>query len=827
METPVTATITIHGRVQGVGFRPLVCRLAQKLGLTGRVCNAGDHVRIDASGTEAALRQLCDLLRRAEAPVRVHELFFEPREYTGYIGFTASDSETGQEKKIIPADLGICPACLAEMRAADDRRRGYPYISCARCGPRYTILQDLPYDRDRTSMEVFSLCADCRTEYTSIENRRGHGETISCYACGPQLQGCVKAEEGNVTLGPAFGFPATETTAFAAVSAPASASASASAAAPLAEASRSKTHELVKTAQNLLQAGKIIMVKAVGGFNLVCKTADRDTVARLRDMKKRPSKPFAVMVRDMAAAEALCYVSQAEKDLLLSPARPIVLLQKKEECDAAIAVNVTDVSAQLGLFLPPMGLYEQLTEAFPLIVTSCNYAGEPILYRDEEALRFYEAQPDIAGFFTYNRAILRPADDSVAHVVNHKPLLLRRGRGYLPEPVVTEAAAISKKLPADFSAGTVRQRQKEKMAATVLAVGAEMEPGFCLGHEGYFYPGIVPGDITLEKTAAHYTQTVQDWLRLLHLQPDRIIGDLHPAYAGTLWGKAFAREKGISFDQVQHHQAHALSVMAEHGLKDPVLAVCFDGTGYGTDGTVWGGEFLRCEGTAFQRVGHIQATGMLGGDVSMQQAWKTALCYLAAAGEVYPDPRLCIIKAALEQKINVIKSSSVGRLFDAAAFLLGLADFNSHQGRCAMALESAARRALKSQIEPLVMSFRQKEAQEAGRHVTLFDPAPLWSVLCQAGKRGAAGTFSDKVSAAALGFHEALAQMVAAMAEKVGMAQVVLGGGCFANAILLQRCCTLLQKKGFRVYYNEKVSPGDGGISLGQAYYGVLKDSEQ
>lgn len=342
-------------------------------------------------------------------------------------------------------------------------------------------------------MEVFSLCADCRTEYTSIENRRGHGETISCYACGPQLQGCVKAEEGNVTLVPAFGFPATETTAFAAVSAPASA------AAPLAEASRIKTHELVKTAQNLLQAGKIIMVKAVGGFNLVCKAADRDTVARLRDMKKRPSKPFAVMVRDMAAAEALCYVSQAEKDLLLSPARPIVLLQKKEERDAAIAVNVTDVSAQLGLFLPPMGLYEQLTEAFPLIVTSCNYAGEPILYRDEEALRFYEAQPDIAGFFTYNRTILRPADDSVAHVVNHKPLLLRRGRGYLPEPVVTEAAAISKKLPAGFSAGTVRQRRKEKAAATVLAVGAEMEPGFCLGHEGYFYPGIVPGDITLEK----------------------------------------------------------------------------------------------------------------------------------------------------------------------------------------------------------------------------------------------------------------------------------------------------------------------------------------
>lgn len=813
METPVTATITIHGRVQGVGFRPLVCRLAQKLGLTGRVCNVGDHVRIDASGTGEALQQLCGLLRRAEAPVQVHKLLFEPREYTGYVGFTASVSETGKENKIIPADLGICPACLAEMRSAADRRWGYPYISCARCGPRYTILQDLPYDRNTTSMDVFLLCTDCHAEYTSVENRRGHGETISCYACGPQLQAHIKSEDREILSDPSPGFQtAGETT---------------SAAASVAEESQTNTRKLVQKAQNLLQAGNIIMVKAVGGFNLVCKASDENAVARLRDMKKRPSKPFAVMVRDMASAAKLCHVSPAEKELLLSPARPIVLLQKKEGCAGAIAANVTDVSDQLGLFLPPMGLYEQLTEAFPLLVTSCNYAGEPILYRDEEALRFYEAQAAIAGFFTYNRSILRPADDSVAHVVNNKPLLLRRGRGYLPEPAVMGSEAMSMNVPTGFSPGAARQQPQENAVTTVLAVGAEMEPGFCLEHKGYFYPGIVPGDITLENTAAHYTKTIQDWLRLLHLQPDQVVGDLHPAYAGTLWGQAFAREKGIPFYQVQHHQAHALSVMAEHGLRGPVLAVCFDGTGYGTDGTVWGGEFLRCEGPAFQRVGHVQATGMLGGDVSMQQAWKTALCYLAAAGETYPDPRLCIIKAALEQKINLIESSSVGRLFDAAAFLLGLADFNSHEGRCAMALESAARRALQSQIEPLAMAFQQKEVREAGGHVTLFDPAPLWNVLCQAGQSAAAGTFSDKVSAAALGFHEALAQMVAAMAEQAGMAQVVLGGGCFANEILLQRCCTLLQKKGFRVYYNEKVPPGDGGISLGQAYYGVLKGSEQ
>ena len=842
MDAPVSAEITIHGRVQGVGFRPLVCRLAKKLGLTGRVCNAGDHVRIEASGTQEALRQFCRLLRQAPPPAEVTTLSIEVKAYRSYEGFTASVSETDKEKKRIPADLGICPSCLAEMQSAADRRCGYPYISCAQCGPRYTILRYLPYDRENTSMKIFSLCSDCRREYESLADRRSHGETLSCYACGPQLQGYTKEEDGRAASLPdvasqagkprQIGLEPAEKESDAdrrdggasgsAVAAD-EAVALVSSGAPAAQAA---TEAWTAKAKTLLLAGKIIMVKAVGGFNLVCRADDRAIVARLRDVKKRPSKPFAVMVRDLAAARTLCRVSSAEEALLLSPARPIVLLKKKEACAGMVAENVTDVSDALGVFLPPMGLYRQLTELGPLIVTSGNEAGEPILYRDEEAFAFYASHDAVAGLFTYDREILRPADDSVAHAVNGKPLLLRRGRGYLPEPAVTGAKAA----PADSFGGVSGTRRRtepgsrKKTGRAVLAVGAEMEPGFCLEADGSFYPGIVPGDITLEKTALHYSATVQEWLRLLDLTPDLVVGDLHPGYAATLWGKDFARRQGIPFYQIQHHQAHALSVMGEHGLEGPALAVCFDGTGYGTDGSVWGGEFLLCEGTSFRRLGHVKSTLMLGGDVSMRQAWKTALCCLAAAGEDCGDPRFGVVKAALEQGINSIKNSSAGRLFDAAAFLLGLADFNSHQGRCAMALESAARKALQKRLEPLPMAFREEETEAERQRMTLFDPAPLWKPLCSAGK-GATGVLSDAICAAALGFHQAVIQMVTAMAEKVQVEQVVLCGGCFVNEILLQGCSALLRKKGFQVYYNEKVPPGDGGISLGQAFFGMLKNA--
>jgi len=366
--------------------------------------------------------------------------------------------------------------------------------------------------------------------------------------------------------------------------------------------------------------------------------------------------------------------------------------------------------------------------------------------------------------------------------------MFRRTKGYVPE-----AAASA------------------PLQGSVLAVGAQMEPGFCLTADGTIFPAEIPGDITLEKTEQFFADSVKDWMQLLNIKPQAVVADLHPGYASAQWGKQFAEQNGLPFYQVQHHHAHALAVMAEHNLQGKTLAVCFDGTGLGTDGTVWGGEFLLCEGEEFSRTGHVKTISMLGGDISMQQAWKTGLCHLAAAGIENSDSRLAVVKKALKLRINCIETSSMGRLFDAAASLLGLADFNSHQGRCAMALEAAARRALQNNIAPLLVQFKKEND-------SIFDPAPIWHKICDLQDE-------KEISAAALGFHFAITDMVIDMAENSGIRQIALCGGCFANRILLESCVDELQKRGFAVYYNQKVSCGDGGISLGQAYYGMLRSS--
>ena len=805
MKHCVTVVITVYGKVQGVGFRPLVCRLAKDNKLTGFVRNAGTHVEITATGLPDDIQQLCDSLVKAELPARVEKLLCETVSHQPFDKFISVVSTEDDEVKSVSADIGICENCLRELKENGNRRQGYSYISCAHCGPRYTIIRKLPYDRANTAMDRFTLCDECANEYADMQDRRGHGETISCYHCGPQLQCIVKEEykndltsdcmEGALSANSFSGFPDRQT----------------------------QDINIIALARKLLTQGRIIMVKAVGGFNLLCRADKAEVVTRLRDLKKRMSKPFAVMVTDIALAEKFCYVSAEEKALLQSAARPIVLCQKKQDAAVWLAENVTDVSDQAGVFLPSMGFYSELGTEFPFIVTSCNYTGQPIIYKDEEAQRFFDAHKNIAALFTYEREILRPADDTVARVVNGKVQILRRTKGYMPEPTAKADPETN---------GDVSHNNNH-----ILALGAQMEPGFCLTAEGSFFPAEIPGDVSLEKTEQFFADSVQDWTELLSIKPQAVAGDLHPGYATAQWGKMFAEKNGLPFYQVQHHHAHALAVMAEHHLKENVLAVCFDGTGLGTDGTVWGGEFLLCEGSRFTRVGHLKTIAMLGGDVSMQQAWKTALCHLAAAGLHSDDPRFAIVKKALQQNVNVIKTSSMGRLFDAAASLLGLADFNSHQGRCAMALESAARVALREKIQPLPLAFaieeeldensntRRNDAVNAGgndknnlRNI-VYNPAPLWNPLCEA--RGNEAS----VCAAALGFHYAVVNMVTDMAERMGVKQVALAGGCFANRILLETCTKELQERGFQVYYNEAVSCGDGGISMGQAYYGLLRSS--
>ena len=890
MEHQVTVEISVYGKVQGVGFRPLVCRLAKDNKLTGFVRNAGTHVEIIATGFPDDIQQLCERLYKAELPVRVEKLLCETVLHQQFENFVSVASTESDEVRSVSADIGICENCLRELKEKGNRRQGYSYISCAQCGPRYTIIRKLPYDRANTTMEQFVLCDDCADEYGDMQNRRGHGETISCYHCGPQLQCVVKDGFKNIfksDCGKGHFLNSDNNSAWIDSNSNIfSVDDNENRCNGFNSLSRqAQDRNIITVARELLKQGQIIMVKAVGGFNLLCRADRAEVVTRLRDLKKRMSKPFAVMVTDLALAEKFCYMSAEEKSLLQSAVRPIVLLQKKKSkndwltekiaedslkvsitkrTDATsssqinveaeernpvpsfLADNVTDVSDQVGVFLPAMGFYSELDVDFPFIVTSCNYTGQPIIYKDEEAQRFFEEHANIAALFTYERDILRPADDSVTRIINGRVQVLRRTKGYMPEPITflncknscdTVSSDLQCKLTENYKQHERATSSNKKLwKDNVLALGAQMEPGFCLTAEGQFFPSEIPGDISLEKTEQFFADSVADWMQLLNIKLQSVVADLHPGYTSSQWGKKFAEQNGLPFYQVQHHHAHALAVMAEH---EKVLAVCFDGTGLGTDGTVWGGEFLLCEGSGFTRVGHLKSIPMLGGDVSMQQAWKTALCHLAAVGLHGSDPRFAIVQKALKLNVNVIQTSSMGRLFDAASSLLGLADFNSHQGRCAMALESVARTALMEKIKPLPLAFTKelvksdediknsnnrkfnetinadvKDNYNLGK--VIYNPAPVWEALLQVKRE------HKDICAAALGFHFAVVNMVTDMAERMGVKQVVLTGGCFANRILLETCTKELQERDFQVYYNEAVSCGDGGISLGQAYYGYL-----
>lgn len=730
-----TYRLIVTGRVQGVGFRPTVCHIARELGLKGEVRNLGGVAEIVCNAEGAALESFLSRLAACPPPIHIERITAAEVALRRFSFFRAVESAGEPSRPVLPADLAVCADCLREMQNKKDARYRYPFISCAGCGPRYTVIRRLPYDRARTTMDAFAMCSMCAGEYADMENRRCHGQTLSCPSCGPQLLGETRAGD------------------------------------------RTAREDAVRAARALLESGAIIAVKAAGGYNLVCRADSEKTVRALRALKARPTKPFAVLFASMDELQAVCETDEAERALLLSPARPIVLLRRGQNWRARVCADAAGTDGPLGAFLPAFGLYALLAEGLPLIVTSCNHAGQPIVYGDTAMRAYFAAHTEIAGLFWNEREILRPADDAVARVVGGAPQVLRRTRGYLPEPLAQEAPM-----------------------GEVLALGAEMEPAFCLASGGRYYPAAVPGDLAERETQRAFRQSLRDLTALTGAKPRLVVHDKHPLYFTT----ALAEEMEPPRLAVQHHHAHALSVMAEHGLKGPVLAVCFDGTGYGDNGKVWGGEFLRCEGADYTRAGHLAEVPLLGGDGSMRQGWKSALCHLAHAGLESADARFSVVRAALQSGVNTIGSSSMGRLFDAAAAVLGLCGENTHQGRCARALEAAAERAARRGVRPLAMAFAEADG--------VFDPAPLFHALVCA----------PDADAAALGFHLAVADMVARMAARTGIEQVVLAGGVFANRLLITRCTEMLAAAGHTVWFNREVPPGDGGLAVGQAYYGLL-----
>ena len=798
------AQITVLGVVQGVGFRPFVAECARTLSIRGSVCNSGGLVRIEAYGTKEAMEELVHRLRSCAPPAaRVDRVIVEKEREAGAepedFLIVESEAENGADLPLIPPDLPICADCLAELRNPENRRFRYPFISCTACGPRYSILEAIPYDREHISMREYAMCPECGREYRQPGGRRQHAQTISCRDCGPQLILSGREDFSSKGGGMASGLTSD---------------------AALSEAVR------------ILKEGGILAVKGIGGYQFACRPDREEAVCRLRLLKGREKKPFAVMFPSLDGTHgirAFCRVSRQEEALLLSPARPIVLLERSGQ--DAFCPSLCAESRYLGAFLPYTGLHQLLTEeAGPLVMTSANATDDPIFTKEEELAELWERFPHALDGAAWNtRRIVTPLDDSLMRITAGHVQMLRRSRGFVPSPVYLH----------ERECGPVFSAKKERKE--VLAFGGDLKSAFCLAAGERAYLSQYLGDMENFRVYQNFRRELERMKTLFGVRPQKLICDLHPGYQTTRLAEEMAARRGLPLLQVQHHHAHAASVMAEHGLER-CIAVVFDGTGYGTDGHIWGGEFLVCEGASFQRCGHLEEIPLTGGDASSKDASLTAACHLAFLSEGKDAsfskkvaPKVEMVRKALKLGINVQQSSSMGRLFDAVSALLGVREFNSYEGECAIALENAAWKERKRREERPENGGRERELplelpfpiREEGKRLIADRRTLVEALLRELSEEGECGIKPERAQALALAFHEALARMVLAMCrrlrERTGIRQIALSGGVFANVLLQERCRALLEADGFSVYVNEQVPGNDGGICLGQAWI-ALRD---
>ena len=744
----MTVFFTVFGLVQGVGYRPFVAGLAEEAGISGFVRNCGGIVEITASGEEEHLRLFAERLR-SEAPegafvLRVEEKAAPEEHFDSFRIVESGEKPVGlDETPLIPPDLPMCDECARELADPENRRYRYPFISCASCGPRYSIITGLPYDRPQTTMRDFPMCGACADEYR--QGRRRHAQTISCHDCGPQL--LYRGTDGAAC----------------------------------------EKEEALRLGAELLKKGRVLALKGVGGYQFACSPFLPEAVERLRLLKGREKKPFAVMFPSAASVRECCEVSPEEEKLLRAPARPIVLLRKKTE---PFCPGVSGDSRFIGAFLPYTGLHQILTqECGPLIATSANLTTEPILVRDADV--FAMKSPYLDGVLYNTREILNPLDDSVTRVFRGAPQMIRRSRGYVPLPAILDRPA----------------------PRPLFAAGGDLKSCFCLLSGDRAYLSQYFGDLESYGVQKNYREGLSRMEQIFGITPATVVCDLHPGYFSSALAGEEAERLGTGKPVfVQHHHAHAASVMAEHRLQS-CIGVVYDGTGYGTDGTVWGGEFLLCRGASVERKGRLSRVTLCGGDTAAKNAAQTADCYRISAGITGKSPTFPLISAAVAGGVGTFESSSMGRLFDAAAAILGIRERNGYEGECPIALENAAALALAQKKEPYQFRFRLSR-DESG--CIRADQTDFARQLFEAAE---AGVDHD---AAALGFHRAVADMTEkiclAVREETGENRVALSGGVFANLILLNECFDRLQKDGFEVYTNTAVPSNDGGISLGQAW---------
>lgn len=763
-----TRNITLRGLVQGVGYRPFVRREAISRGIRGEVRNIGGGVTVRAFGVMEALDSFveCLLSSPPSGTVYLHTEIGDPVEVSADLcpdTFIIAESKTSDLLAIVAPDLAPCEACRREMRDPANRRYRYPFQSCAVCGPRYSIQTALPYDRIGTTMQEFPLCAACEREYNAPEDRRSYAQTIACKDCGPRLAFYpANAAHTSITANTAV-----ITVVAGVVDNTASPTVPANATVPPIHGDEAA----VEAAIAALRSGEIVAVKNNGGFHLACLAENEEAVRSLRTLKGREEKPFALLFADLDAVKAVAKVSEVEAELLTSPARPIVLLEPNS---LHLFSEASGESLQIGAMLPSTPLQLLLAEAGVLVMTSANRSGEPIYTDFAPLAQWLDGK---AAILTHDRPIVTPQDDSLLFVEDGKPCFLRRARGYAPLPITIGAAA----------------------SVPTVAMGGDLKAVFALQKGNEVYLSQHTGDLADLPVCGAWEHLQSHLSNLLNITPEKAVCDLHPGY----FSHERAQRSGLPVTYVQHHHAHIASVMAEHNLER-VIGFAFDGTGYGEDGTVWGGECLLCEGGNYRRIANLLPLPMPMGDEGAKDALRLSRFHMAGARIIPTSPEEEQICAAVKLGFCV-RTSSMGRLFDAVSAILGLCTENTYEGRAAILLENAATRWDGSvPILPLPL--------EGG----------VWrsDLLLQAIHKGKIAGIPTGYLAGA--FHLAIAEAVknAALtfALQYDCTAIALSGGCFANRLLLRLCRERLENAGLTVYRNEKVPVGDGGIALGQAF---------
>ena len=754
----IRAQVVVRGIVQGVGFRPFVYRLAQEHQLSGWVLNSTQGVVIEVEGPRQRIDGFITGLKASPPPQavieRVETNLLPP---VGYSSFIVEASREGDEFVLISPDICICADCLNELQNSQDRRWAYPFINCTNCGPRFTIISDIPYDRPKTTMSAFTMCPRCDDEYHNPADRRFHAQPNACPLCGPRLE---LASNGTRP-----------------------------AEAPL-------RREPIEGVRRLLAEGAIVAVKGLGGFHLACDATNADAVATLRERKQRVDKPFAVMSLDVDTVRRYCQVSEGEAQLLESPARPIVLLRRKP--GSPIAAQVAPANNNLGVMLPYTPLHylmlgDGATPApLALVMTSGNMSEEPIAIGNQEALERLSPLADY--FLLHDRDIYVRCDDSVTRLFRGREAMLRRSRGYAPFPI------------------RLNLELKE-----ILACGAELKNTFCLTKGTYAFLSQHIGDMENYETFASYQASVEHFQRLFRVNPQAVAYDLHPDYLATRYALELAEAQGLRRVPVQHHHAHVVSCMAENGVDAEVIGVALDGTGYGTDGHIWGGEFLLADCRRFRRLGHLKYVPLPGGDVATKRPYRMAVSHLLSAlGEEALDlplelwaqigeAELALVRRMMAAKVNCPLTSSCGRLFDAVSALLGVRGVVNYEGQAAIELEMLAAEGV-------------DEAYDWSRpssYPIIIDPAPVLRGVVSDLRRGV-----DRAVISAK-FHNTIADTIVGVSraarERTGINRVALSGGVFQNMYLLGRTLDGLERQGFEALIHHQVPANDGGIALGQA----------